>query len=355
MRKKVIRVLKAAGIVILCMIAIVIGFFAYVLITEFKPEDVEELGYTTSSLELDKRDITLVTWNTGYAGLDASTDFVLDGGKQVNPASRQLVAENMEAIDSVLEELRADFYLLQEVDYNSSRSFHLDAVDYYLPALATRIYARNLVCRWIPYPIPMIGKVDSGVVLLSDYRVSDAIRRQLPIPFSWPVSVFNLKRCLEVSHVPISGCDEELTIINLHLEAYDDGEGKAAQKAMLMKVMEEEYAKGNYVIVGGDFNHWFPGTSAIYGDNPELWTPAYFEENDIPDGWRFAYDGSVPTCRSLDKPYTGSNDHQFYVLDGFILSPNVELVSVETLDHDFANTDHNPVKLRVLLGTDSDD
>ena len=36
-------------------------------------------------------------------------------------------------------------------------------------------------------------------------------------------------------------------------------------------------------------------------------------------------------------------------IDGLILSPNVKLDSVETLDVDFANSDHNPVRIEVSL------
>ena len=38
------------------------------------------------------------------------------------------------------------------------------------------------------------------------------------------------------------------------------------------------------------------------------------------------------------------------MIDGFILSPNVTLESVETLDLGFANSDHNPVRISVELG-----
>ena len=42
-------------------------------------------------------------------------------------------------------------------------------------------------------------------------------------------------------------------VFNLHLEAYDNGEGKIAQSKKLADVLSQEYAKGNYVIAGGDF------------------------------------------------------------------------------------------------------
>ena len=37
------------------------------------------------------------------------------------------------------------------------------------------------------------------------------------------------------------------------------------------------------------------------------------------------------------------------MIDGFILSPNVGLDSVETLDEQFQYTDHNPVRIQVTL------
>jgi exonuclease III len=37
------------------------------------------------------------------------------------------------------------------------------------------------------------------------------------------------------------------------------------------------------------------------------------------------------------------------VIDGFIVSPNVEVLSVQTIDLDFKNSDHNPVKLTFAL------
>ena len=46
-------------------------------------------------------------------------------------------------------------------------------------------------------------------------------------------------------------------LFNLHLEAYDDGEGKCAQTKMLADLLAAEAEKGNYVIAGGDFNQIF--------------------------------------------------------------------------------------------------
>ena len=39
-----------------------------------------------------------------------------------------------------------------------------------------------------------------------------------------------------------------------------------------------------------------------------------------------------------------------YVIDGFLISPNVTVESVQTVDEGFENSDHNPVLLTVSLG-----
>ena len=68
----------------------------------------------------------------------------------------------------------------------------------------------------------------------------------------------------------------------------------------------------------------------------------------LPDGWQFVWDDSTPTCRLLNAPYD-PDSAQHYVIDGFILSPNVSLSAVETMDLGFHASDHNPVLLEAVL------
>ncbi|MBQ4208120.1 MAG: endonuclease, partial [Clostridia bacterium] len=59
------------------------------------------------------------------------------------------------------------------------------------------------------------------------------------------------------------------------------------------------------------------------------------------------------TCRLLNMPYDPADPAtQYYVIDGFILSPNVRLDAVETKDCGFEFSDHNPVMLDVTLLAD---
>ena len=136
------------------------------------------------------------------------------------------------------------------------------------------MFACNFKCDFVPYPLPPIGKVDSGILTLTSLSVSEANRLSLPESFSWPVKTCNLKRCMLESRIPIEGTDAELVLINFHLEAYDDGEGKEAQTKILAQKLESEYEAGNYVIAGGDFNQTFDVLEEKYPlVDEENWAP----------------------------------------------------------------------------------
>ena len=72
------------------------------------------------------------------------------------------------------------------------------------------------------------------------------------------------------------------------------------------------------------------------------------DEGAFSEGIQFAMDPSVATARSLNAPLE-SPDVRFYVSDGFILSANVQLDKVQTIDTGFQQSDHNPVRLEVTL------
>lgn len=349
------RFLKVLLILVLVIVLAAAGLIGWLSIAEYKPEAVEELALTTrdeNSPSLPQGEsVTVLSWNIGYAGLGSNADFFMDGGENVKSSDRERVESNLQDIRELLYgESAPDLILLQEVDVNSSRTYSIDQSACLTAGNAA--HALNYSCPFVPFPLPPIGKVNSGVFTTTDYAIDRAERISLPCPFSWPVSTANLKRCLLVSYLPIEGSDKQLVLVNLHLEAYDDGEGKIAQTRQLNDFIQSEYEKGNYVIAGGDFNQIFPGSLAVYSNtHPELWEPGVLTEDMLPEGWSYAYDLSVPSCRLLNQPYdpADTENTQHYVIDGFILSPNVTLESVETLDQGFIASDHNPVLLRVTL------
>ena len=198
--------------------------------------------------------------------------------------------------------------------------------------------------------MPPIGKVEAGLVTMTDYQVSDASRTALPESFQWPIKTCNLKRCMLETRIPVEGSDKELVMINFHLEAYDSGEGKVAQMKQLSEKLQEEYAKGNYVIAGGDFNQTFEGMDTYPIKDQENWTPGIVGADDIPEGFSLFATDDVPTCRLLNAPYSGNyEDSQVYVIDGFIVSDNLQVTMLQNVDTGFVYSDHQPVQMQVTM------
>lgn len=349
--------------VFLALIALIIAFVCCFLIfasaTSLKVQDTEKAEISGSAKQSISTEspITLLSWNVGYGALDEREDCYWDGGTGVYGESEETVNANLAALKSGIKELNPDVIFLQELDVNSKRSYYINEFEAFQQAFTSDEYsgtfARNFKAGCVPLPLySMTGRVEAGIATFSAFSVSEAERIQLPIPFSWPMSTVNLKRCLLVNRLPIDGSDKELVLINLHLEAYDDGEGKAKQLAMLMDLMQTEYDKGNYVIAGGDFNQTFSNSG--YEAYPQItsWECPVIEAEDYPD-FSFKMDGTYPTCRSLDKPYYDADkdagDFQYWVLDGFIVSNNITITRFETMNYGFKNTDHNPVVMTVTM------
>ena len=339
--------------IILTVLAAGVLLAVFLTVSEYRPADVESVPVTGTPADRQipsDQEITLISWNLGYGALGKDADFVMDGGGNAPAADKALVEANLAGIADTLKKEEADFWLLQEAESDSARSFHTDFRTRF--ALAQNAFALNYSCPFVPFPWPPFGKINSGLITASSFDVEEAERISLPCPFSWPLRTANLKRCLLASYLPVEGTDRKLVLINLHLEAYDSGEGKIAQTRQLREFMQSEYEKGNYVIAAGDFNEIFPGTEAIYpNEHPENWMPGTLEENSIPEGFSYVYDAAVPTCRLLNQPYNPSDtaNTQYYVIDGMVVSPNVKVESVETLDCAFTYSDHNPVKVTLSL------
>ncbi len=359
MTKIISRFIKSILVLIGIILVAIVVFIGVLTVTEYKPEATEPLEINGSaSKTLSQGDsLTIMTWNSGYGGLGENADFFMDGGKSVQSADAQTVTANIDAINRFIADSGADVVFLQELDTDSKRSYGINELEMIADANknSQNTFALNYKTLYVPYPWPPIGKVTCGIATLSSFEVSDSTRVSLPCPFKYPVRLANLKRCLMVNRVPIEGSDKELVLINLHLEAYDDGEGKAAQTAQLRELLESEAAKGNYVIAGGDFNQTFSNcdTSNYPIISEDMWKPGIIDVSEFDESLQFVMDSKHPSCRSLDKPLAGNesdpSSFQYYIIDGFIVSDNLVINDYETKDLKFKNTDHNPLIMNVTL------
>ncbi len=366
------RILKGILFAVLAVVLVAALGIGILTAMEYRPQAVEEIQVErASALGIGVptgTPLKIMTWNVGYGALGDNANFFMDGGELVNTATKDRLDQNLEYIRDRISDQGPDFLFLQEIDRDSTRSHHVDEVPYLQEHLHgyDASFANNFRVAFVPYPIPPIGKVDSGIAVFSRYEITGAQRYNLPCPFQWPVRVANLKRCLNIVRIPVQGdaktaeqetapeqqstSGPELVLINLHLEAFDDGEGKIAQARELWKVLEAEREAGNYVIAGGDFNQVFSSSDVSrYAVLEDTWQPGAMDVTEVEArGWKCMADPAVATCRSLDRSLDTAEQKdpqhfQYYVIDGFIVSDNIETGYISTLDYGFKATDHNPV------------
>ena len=206
----------------------------------------------------------------------------------------------------------------------------------------------NFNVGFVPLPIARpwdaIGNVYSGVATYSRYDYSEVVRYQYPGEFSWPMRIFNLDRCMLVHRIPTNK-GKELIVVNSHNSAYDsDGSLRRVEMGFLRDFVQAEYAKGNYVIAGGDWNQC-PPNFAFNKFRPNVRDssdyPGSVSADFLPADWTWAVDTTQPTNRKLYDTFNA--DTTFYTLiDYYLLSPNVELVSIRTDDMRFRYSDHQP-------------
>lgn len=258
--KRAKKWVKGLGKILLFLsLTIVIFFFwgsssnidsdKYASIYSFEFEDQE--------FEIDS--FRLMTYNMGYLSGMTNNKAVL--------RSKALFDRNLVQINDLLRNLKVDVVCLQEIDFHSKRSFHIDQLTemavYGEYPHASRVI--NWDKKYVPFPYwpptMQFGEVLSGQALLSDFPIVDNERILLSMadnPFYY--NAFYLDRLAQLNLVSIGGRD--VLIINVHLEAWDARarERQAKQLIELYKKYEKDYP----VLLVGDFNSTSPGSKDPY-------------------------------------------------------------------------------------------
>ncbi len=325
-------------------VALVLGVFLGVeTLRDYKPPKVVKLEKEGTAQTLSPRELTVFTWNIGYAGLGKEMDFFEDGGT-ISIPPRNMFESYLDGILKTVKKYSsvADVFYFQEVDRDSDRSYHVDEYESLKKTLEgyESAFAYNYVVDFVPVPLthPM-GKVSGGMALFSKYDFKDPTRVALPGEYPWPEKLFFLDRCMIVTRIPAPD-GKEWVLINTHNSAFDSGDQRKAQLDFIKNFILKEYEKGNYVIIGGDWNLMLGGDfkyterpEEFYKPLPKDWTPR---------GWRWAFDEGIPSNRSVKAPYRKGVTF-VTVIDGFLVSPNVKVLSVKGINLGFAYSDHNPV------------
>lgn len=357
-KKPLKTALKALLITVAALLAVALIYVGYVIFSYSRIEDNQHIypeGKGVYATVTTGKEYTAVTQNIGFGAYRQDFSFFMDGGTESVAISADSVRELVIAAANKVAEYNPDFILFQEVDTDSTRSYHIDQSELLKNRFKgySSTFAVNYHSAFLMYPLTQPhGASNSGILTVSKANITSALRRSLPISTSFS-KFLDLDRCYSVSRVYVDN-GRELVIYNVHTSAYGGSdEIRTAQINMLVEDMTREYEKGNYIVCGGDFNHDFPGDSLAKlnnGASPEFNWAQPFPAELLPDFLIRCTDYTgeyAPTCRNCDIPYIEGN--LVFIVDGFIVSDNVKVNSVQNIYTAFAYSDHGPVVMNFEL------
>lgn len=356
------KVLKWLGIVVVILVAVIVLYAVYVLTAYNRLPDkivpeVEKSGedsdFEREEAFSEKESYSVMTYNIGFGAYLPEYSFFMDGGKSSWGKDKESVIYAVNGAGGVVSDVDPDFVMLQEVDRDGTRSYHIDELELLKQTLKGYYYtyAQNYDSPFLFFPPwEPHGANKAGLVNLSRAKITDTMRRSLPISESFSKFV-DLDRCYSISRIPVKN-GKMLCLYNMHMSAYGSSEEiRTGQLSMLYEDMEVDYHAGNYVICGGDFNH---NLRTENEQNAPEWAHLFPRES-LPEGFRMAMDEAKDeadivhnTCRSADEPYN-ENTTYTVTLDGFIVSENVTVNSYQHMDLGYQFSDHDPVVMEFSL------
>ncbi len=352
-KKKLVLIIALS--VVAAMLVTVGAYLLYVVCSYYRVEDnipLDVSGEAAGGAPVGET-VTIVTYNIGFGAYSDEYSFFMDGGEYSRAFSEAAVRENTAGALAAVQAVNPDFVLFQEVDVDGDRSYHVDQAALLGEGFGgfARVFGQNYDSPYFFYPFTSpIGANRSGLLTVSGYGITHAYRRSLPIEDSL-YKYLDLDRAYTVSRIPTAN-GRELVLYNVHLSAYtSDGTIADEQMRLLAADMQAEYEKGNYVVAGGDFNKDLLGDSSKHFTRTEgdfTWAKP-FDMSLLPEGFTCHTGANLPTCRNADSAYRGDGTDFVLSVDGFLCSPNVEVLACETLAVGFAYSDHNPVRMEFIL------
>ncbi|MFA6707859.1 MAG: endonuclease/exonuclease/phosphatase family protein [Sphaerochaetaceae bacterium] len=310
------------------------------------PKEIEtirvEKDGPSRSPDKGKTELTILSWNIGYAGMGKEADFFMDGGSQYRPQKSSLVYKNLDGIIDHLSRCDADIFLLQEVAKTSWITRNIDVYTTLKDAFFDRYwtYSDDLITRWVWWPL----RIRMGNATVSVIEPTAAETRALALEPGYILGMFRKQYKMHIIRIA-----DNWVIVNVHLSAFDSAETSVREQQLrqVLDFASSEYEKGNKVVIGGDWNLRLVETDFPHSTATEH----LFWIRDLPEwarmpGWSWAADAQTPSVRTVHVPYTEGHNYTL-VIDGFLISPNVELLSVHTDNLDFSFSDHQSVSITV--------
>ena len=232
MNKVVKRILKIVGIAIAVIVVVLIGYIIYLYASYHRIEDNKKLK-VESRIEQSKaseklstgKEYSALTYNIGFGAYTPDFSFFMDGGKSSWAKSKKSVISTVNGAGKLVKSYDPDFVLIEEVDLNSTRSYHVNEYSLLKNVMKDYdcVFAQNYDSAFLFYPFTQPhGSSKSGLALFSKYSITDSLRRSFPVSTSFS-KFFDLDRCYSISRVPVDN-GKEFVIFELHMSAYGNSD-----------------------------------------------------------------------------------------------------------------------------------
>ena len=126
MARRGVKILLAAVLVLTLVLA---AYVIYVFAAWYRVEDWQELEITAAEggEPLSPGETyRIASYNIGFGAYSDDYSFFMDGGTEARARSEEAVYENVGGAMAAVQALEPDFLLLQEVDVDGTRSYHVD-------------------------------------------------------------------------------------------------------------------------------------------------------------------------------------------------------------------------------------
>jgi hypothetical protein len=121
-------------LVLLLIPTIYVGtYLIYGIVTKFQPAPIEDVAIVNATVPVTKTislddTLSFMTWNIGYGGLGAETDFFYDSGQMVTTPEAWVKKYTDGIYATIAANKDADFIFIQEADRHGKRSWNIDEV-----------------------------------------------------------------------------------------------------------------------------------------------------------------------------------------------------------------------------------
>lgn len=263
-------------------------------------------------------ELKIMTWNFKFGG--GRIDFFFDYWGDRSVMTSEEVQGNLDGLMGLINQLKPDVLLAEEVDVNSKRSCYVDMLQYTLDHTDLNYGAFYEAWDTRYAPDQGVGRALMGNAIFSIYPIAKAerIRSADRTDQALYESYFLLHRV--IGRAEIQAGNRRVAAYDVHAEAYDEDGTKKKHVDQFHQLMADETLP---VVLGGDFNN-IPPTAVKWekynDDSPDAVGTRYESPPYDIDAMQAFYDDFVPAI-SLER-FGTTDESQRLHYSHTIIGPN---------------------------------